>query len=275
MLRSTAVLLPSSLSPSSTNNQQPLTTSDNVLQQIVSPNLILIIVSSDTIQSNSTSVTVFSISKSTEDETCDINIIEQPSSLTAKKQSGFRWIHVDSSGFMDSAVPPLICLENRSSRICMYTLYGWSTFIEQYYFYFSAWLRDEDSPVVARLSQLISALTNLTMETTEEFQIGNYGIGGYYSPHVDFYHKWEYPAYYHKVGNRIATWMTYMSDVEWGGATVFPLFGGYITPKKGSTLFWYNLHASGEVDYRTLHAACPVLIGNKWVANKWIHEYGQ
>jgi prolyl 4-hydroxylase len=20
---------------------------------------------------------------------------------------------------------------------------------------------------------------------------------------------------------------------------------------------------------------CPVLIGNKWIANKWIHEYGQ
>ncbi|CAF3905915.1 unnamed protein product, partial [Rotaria magnacalcarata] len=138
-----------------------------------------------------------------------------------------------------------------------------------------AWLRDEDSPVVARLSQLISALTNLTMETAEEIQIANYGIGGYQSPHVDSYHKWENPAYFRKVGNRIATWMTYMSDVEWGGATVFPLFGGYITPKKGSTLFWYNLHASGEVDYRTLHAACPVLIGNKWVANKWIHEYGQ
>ncbi|CAF1246049.1 unnamed protein product [Rotaria magnacalcarata] len=66
-----------------------------------------------------------------------------------------------------------------------------------------------------------------------------------------------------------------MSDVEWGGATFFPLFGGYVTPKKGSTLFWYNLHASGEADYRTLHAACPVLIGNKWIANKWIHEYGQ
>ncbi|CAF3426523.1 unnamed protein product [Rotaria socialis] len=86
MLRSAAVLLSSSLSPSSTNNQQPLTTSDNVLQQIALPNLIPIIVPSDTIQSNPTSVTVFSISKSTKDETCDINIIEKPSSLTAKRQ---------------------------------------------------------------------------------------------------------------------------------------------------------------------------------------------
>ncbi|CAF4950867.1 unnamed protein product, partial [Rotaria socialis] len=51
-----------------------------------------------------------------------------------------------------------------------------------------AWLRDEDSPVVARLSQLISALTNLTMETAEEIQIANYGIGGYQSHHVDCYH---------------------------------------------------------------------------------------
>ncbi|CAF3744614.1 unnamed protein product [Rotaria socialis] len=97
MLRSTAVLLPSSLSPSSTNNQQPLTTSDNVLQQIASPNLIPIIVSSDTIQSNSTSVTVFSISKSTEDETCDINIIEQPSSLTAKKQVKRKVLTIESA----------------------------------------------------------------------------------------------------------------------------------------------------------------------------------
>ena len=26
---------------------------------------------------------------------------------------------------------------------------------------------------------------------------------------------------------------------------------------------------------RTRHAACPVLSGQKWVANKWIHERGQ
>ncbi|CAF1663503.1 unnamed protein product, partial [Rotaria magnacalcarata] len=58
---SAAVLLSSSLSPSSTNNQQSLTTSDNVLQQIASPNSIPIIIPSYTIQLNSTSVTVSSL----------------------------------------------------------------------------------------------------------------------------------------------------------------------------------------------------------------------
>ena len=29
-------------------------------------------------------------------------------------------------------------------------------------------------------------------------------------------------------------------------------------------VFWYNLFPSGEGDYSTRHAACPVLVGNKW-----------
>ncbi|CAF2626828.1 unnamed protein product [Rotaria sp. Silwood2] len=89
---------PTVSSPSSTNNQQPLTTSANVLQQIASPNSIPIIPSSDTIQSNSTSVTASSISKSTEDdETCDENIIEQPSSLKTKRQMKRKVQTIESS----------------------------------------------------------------------------------------------------------------------------------------------------------------------------------
>ncbi|UJR10274.1 hypothetical protein I4U23_014481 [Adineta vaga] len=140
----------------------------------------------------------------------------------------------------------------------------------------SAWLRNDDSPVIARLSRLIEAVTNLSMITAEDLQIANYGVGGHYEPHFDFARRSEKDAFSSLgAGNRIATWLTYMSDVEQGGATVFPVVGGHLKPKKGSAAFWYNLYASGEGDYNTRHAACPVLIGNKWVANKWIHERGQ
>uniref|UniRef100_A0A0B7AP15 Uncharacterized protein n=1 Tax=Arion vulgaris TaxID=1028688 RepID=A0A0B7AP15_9EUPU len=63
-----------------------------------------------------------------------------------------------------------------------------------------------------------------------------------------------------------------MSDVEAGGATVFPYIGLKLYPEKGSAAFWYNLYRNGDGIYKTRHAACPVLVGTKWVANKWIHE---
>lgn len=55
-----------------------------------------------------------------------------------------------------------------------------------------------------------------------------------------------------------------MSDVEAGGATVFPHLDVALRPKKGTAAFWYNLLPSGEGDARTRHAACPVLTGFKW-----------
>lgn len=41
-----------------------------------------------------------------------------------------------------------------------------------------------------------------------------------------------------------------------------------ISPQ-GTAVFWYNLFKSGEGDYRTRHAACPVLVGSKWGESKF------
>ncbi|XP_068597900.1 prolyl 4-hydroxylase subunit alpha-1-like isoform X2 [Brachionichthys hirsutus] len=140
----------------------------------------------------------------------------------------------------------------------------------------SAWLTAYEHPNIEKINQRIEDLSGLEVDTAEELQVANYGVGGQYEPHFDFGRKDEPDAFKELgTGNRIATWLFYMSDVSAGGATVFPDIGAVVWPKKGSAVFWYNLFPSGEGDYRTRHAACPVLVGNKWVSNKWIHERGQ
>ncbi|KAL6738222.1 hypothetical protein Aduo_011792 [Ancylostoma duodenale] len=138
----------------------------------------------------------------------------------------------------------------------------------------SAWLKEEEHPVVARINRRVEDMTNLNQKTSEDLQIANYGIGGHYAPHFDMSTRGEKEPY-RVNGNRIATVLFYMTQPERGGATVFNHLGTAVFPTKHDALFWYNLMRSGEGDLRTRHAACPVLLGVKWVSNKWIHERGQ
>ncbi|XP_022104753.1 prolyl 4-hydroxylase subunit alpha-1-like isoform X2 [Acanthaster planci] len=140
----------------------------------------------------------------------------------------------------------------------------------------SAWLREDLDPMVTSIRRRVSDYSGLELATAEELQVVNYGIGGHYEPHFDFARKEETNAFKDLgTGNRIATMLFYMSDVPAGGATVFPMVGARLLPKKGTGAFWYNLFPSGEGDFDTRHAACPVLVGSKWVSNIWIHEHGQ
>lgn len=141
----------------------------------------------------------------------------------------------------------------------------------------SAWIQKRGSdPIINRITDRLEAITNLNMDVSEDLQVVNYGIGGHYEPHFDFARKTEPDAFKELgTGNRIATILFYLSDVAAGGATVFPTVGASVRPEKNSAAFWYNLLPSGEGDYDTRHAACPVLVGTKWVANYWVHEFGQ
>ncbi|XP_019730140.1 prolyl 4-hydroxylase subunit alpha-1-like [Hippocampus comes] len=143
----------------------------------------------------------------------------------------------------------------------------------------NAWLKDRDHERVGRMVRRIGEITGLDMSTAEDLQVANYGVGGQYEPHVDFQrfsvNESVEPYAHLGTGNRIATWLLYISDVQAGGATVFPNVGAIAWPIKGSAVFWYNLLPDGQGNYETQHAACPVLVGSKWVANKWLHERGQ
>lgn len=145
-----------------------------------------------------------------------------------------------------------------------------------------AWLNDSGSVVLTRVSRRIERITGLktayraSASFGEAFQVLNYGIGGHYIPHHDYFKvKDVYDAaenYLHDSGDRAATFMLYLGDVSRGGATVFTDLGIGAPPVKNAALFWYNYTPDGHKDPRTLHGGCPVIIGQKWIANKWIHE---
>ncbi|XP_033727725.1 prolyl 4-hydroxylase subunit alpha-1-like [Pecten maximus] len=152
----------------------------------------------------------------------------------------------------------------------------------------TAWLKDTDYPTLLRLNKRISTVTGLDTtfreyrSSVERYQVVNYGIGGEYGPHNDHLGKplWEGNGLpeveeINDSGDRIATWMFYLSPVSAGGATVFPLLKARVPVTEGSAVFWYNTLPNGSPNRRMMHAGCPVLLGSKWVANKWIRQHGQ
>jgi len=132
--------------------------------------------------------------------------------------------------------------------------------------------------VASAVSDRIELATKFTLRnyySGESFQIANYGLGGQYSEHLDPRGIWEgIPAepegFTTKTGDRLSTVMVYLADVEAGGATSFPLTGIRIPVQKGTAAFWINMLKSGYRDKLTVHGGCPVLLGSKWITNKWV-----
>ncbi|XP_043655495.1 prolyl 4-hydroxylase subunit alpha-2-like [Drosophila teissieri] len=141
------------------------------------------------------------------------------------------------------------------------------------------WIKKEFNELTKRITRRIRDMTGFDLTEAEKFQIINYGIGGHYNMHKDYFNLTKIPykevALAEHFGDRIATVLFYLSDVEQGGATVFPKSGYTIYPRAGTALLWYNLHTDGHCDPSTLHAACPVMVGSKWVMTEWIRERGQ
>ncbi|VDM94636.1 unnamed protein product, partial [Onchocerca ochengi] len=140
----------------------------------------------------------------------------------------------------------------------------------------SAWLKSVEHEIVKRIDRRLELATNLEIETAEDLQVHNYGIGGYFEPHYDC-------ALISVISTAVLIFIIIvllciatMTEPEIGGGTVFMTNLKILVPCiKNAALFWYNLMRSGEIDMRSRHGACPVLTGIKWIVTKWIHERGQ
>jgi len=127
------------------------------------------------------------------------------------------------------------------------------------------------NPMTTEIYNRISNLVQIPQENFENFQILRYEEGQFYNQHHDFIdHQVDRAC-----GPRILTFYQYLSDVEEGGGTGFPILDIEVEPKKGRALLWPSVLSSNpkRQDDRMDHEALPVIKGLKYGANAWIHLY--
>lgn len=130
------------------------------------------------------------------------------------------------------------------------------------------------SPLLARIDQRIARITGIPVERGEPLQVMRYGVGAEYQPHHDYFElsvrgQAAHIAY---AGQRVASLVIYLNDVEAGGETVFPEVGLSVAPAKGSAVYFAYTDAQSRCDPLSFHGGTPVVRGEKWIATRWLRE---
>ncbi|KAM0967594.1 hypothetical protein FF1_016108 [Malus domestica] len=148
-------------------------------------------------------------------------------------------------------------------------------------------LRRGRDKIIRDIEKRIADFTFIPVEHGDGLQVLHYEVGQKYDAHFDYFAD-EFNT--KNGGQRVATLLMYLSDVEEGGETVFPTAKGSISsvpwwnelsecgkqglalkPKMGDALLFWSMRPDATLDPSSLHGACPVIRGNKWSCTKWMH----
>ncbi|MCL7027399.1 hypothetical protein MKW94_027980 [Papaver nudicaule] len=148
-------------------------------------------------------------------------------------------------------------------------------------------LKRGQDKIIRSIEKRIADFTFIPETHGEGLQILHYEVGQKYEPHYDYFLDNFNTK---NGGQRIATVLMYLSDVEEGGETVFPAAKGNISsvpwwnelsecgkkglsvkPRMGDALLFWSMRPDASLDPSSLHGGCPVISGNKWSSTKWIH----
>lgn len=130
----------------------------------------------------------------------------------------------------------------------------------------TAWL-DTDDVVINRVCRRLLQDCDRPFENCEQLQVVHYKPGGFYRPHQDAFEETK--------NRRMYTFIIGLNDgSEYeGGETSFPNLERTYKLKQGDVLLFDTLDNYGMIPKGALHSGTPVLSGEKWIANLWVHTY--
>uniref|UniRef100_M4F1G9 Fe2OG dioxygenase domain-containing protein n=1 Tax=Brassica campestris TaxID=3711 RepID=M4F1G9_BRACM len=148
-----------------------------------------------------------------------------------------------------------------------------------------SWLHQNGAEKHSLVTEIPIGATVITIgDHGEGLQVLHYEEGQKYEPHYDYFVD-DFNT--KNEGQRMATMLMYLADVEEGGETVFPAAnmnfsfvpwynelsacgkkGLSIKPRMGDALLFWSMRPDATLDPSNLHGGCPVIRGNKWSSTR-------
>jgi prolyl 4-hydroxylase len=152
-------------------------------------------------------------------------------------------------------------------------------------------VEENEDPLVECIRQrALSMQGNGLGVKVEKTRVQRYDQYGHFADHFD---AEDDETAVRAKGNRMATFMLYLSEPSSGGGTIFPQLktdfnppdkckiidcsgernnATTFRPTAGNALFWMNVHKDGRLHLDTYHAGMPVLSGVKTIMNIWLWQ---
>lgn len=135
----------------------------------------------------------------------------------------------------------------------------------------------QSDAVVRTLEHRLRELTGWTPAAMEPCSIIRYLPGQQYQPHVDSFSAAQIQRNAEKLGDhggqRIATFLVYLTVPEAGGETVYERAGLEVRGEEGMGVLHYNVTPDGGPDPASLHSGKPVVSGEKWLWRSTLREH--
>jgi hypothetical protein len=132
---------------------------------------------------------------------------------------------------------------------------------------FEQWFTDELKTVITQIESRLQTLFAFEPSHLEEWQATSYAKNGYVDYHLDSGY-WE--GYF--AGERMFTFLIYLTNPTKGGSTHFRALDLDIPGKAGRLVAWHNLFESGTPDHRMIHSGTPLVDGDKTTLVTWVRQ---
>ena len=146
----------------------------------------------------------------------------------------------------------------------------------------NCWLQHDHDSITKKVAERIAKVVNIPLSHAEIFQVIYYDATQEYRSHYDgwLHNNSEKSNRCMKYGGqRVATALCYLNNVEEGGCTGFPRLNIEVEPQQGKLLIFHNVikdsgKETGRSERHPLseHAGRPVIKGYKWAFNLWFRE---